>query len=86
MNNLKTTLRQFLQENFLFGQEVTFADDASFLEQGIIDSTGVLELVTFLEDHFQVTLADDELVPENLDSIDNLARFLETKQASPASV
>jgi len=86
MNNLKTTLREFLQENFLFGQEVTFADDASFLEQGIIDSTGVLELVTFLEDHFQITLADDELVPENLDSIDNLARFLKAKHASPASV
>ena len=85
MDSTKATLRQFIQENFLYGQEVTFSDDASFLEQGIIDSTGVLELVLFLEEQYQITLEDDELVPENLDSIDNLARFLESKQASPAS-
>ena len=52
----------------------------SFLDQGIIDSTGVLELVTFLEERFAIKIADNELVPQNLDSIDNLVRFIEHKQ------
>ena len=54
--------------------------DDSFLLQGIIDSTGVLELVSFIEDGFAIKIADSELVPQNLDSIDNLVRFIERKQ------
>lgn len=75
-------VRQFIQENFLFGQGgENLSNDDSFLENGIIDSTGVLELVTFVEQEFPVTIDDDELIPDNLDSINNLVRFIETKLA-----
>ncbi|MGA2617056.1 MAG: acyl carrier protein [Thermoguttaceae bacterium] len=80
MNTIATALRSFIQENLLFGQKLTLADDDSFLEQGIIDSTGVLELVAFLEGQYQIHVADDELLPENLDSVNNVTRFVERKQ------
>ena len=80
MNDTASTLREFIRENFLFGQDTALSDDDSFLGLGIIDSTGVLELVAFLEKRFHVRVADDELVPENLDSINNLVRFVEAKQ------
>jgi acyl carrier protein len=84
MNDIATVLRQFVVENFLFGQDDGFADDDSFLERGIIDSTGVLELVAFLERRFGLTIADEELVPENLDSLANLTRFVSDKLACAA--
>ena len=63
-------VRNFVVENFLFGQSSAVPDEeASLLENGVIDSTGVLELVSFLEEHFQVHVEDTELVPENLDSL-----------------
>ena len=79
MNDIAQCLRQFVKENFLFGREDTFTDADSFLELGIIDSTGVLELVTFIEQQHQITVEDDELVPEHLDSIDNLVQFITAK-------
>jgi acyl carrier protein len=57
-----------------------FADDTSFLEQAIIDSTGMLELVLFVETTFGVKVADDELVPENLDSVESVVAFIERKR------
>ena len=81
MSAMARTLRQFVRENFLFGADTPLADDDSFLAMGIIDSTGVLELVDFLQRQYGVRVADEELVPENLDSIDNLVRFLESKHA-----
>jgi acyl carrier protein len=81
---LRSELKQFVLENFLFGRKADLKDGDSFLDNGIIDSTGVLELVTFLEDRFAFTLDDHDLVPENLDSIDNLTRFVERKLASLA--
>jgi acyl carrier protein len=80
MVDTAATLREFIRENFLFGQETPVSDDDSFLELGIIDSTGVLELVAFLEQEHRIRIADEELVPENLDSINRLLRFLEAKQ------
>ena len=80
MNNITGELREFITENFLFGQDIALADDDSFLEQGIIDSTGVLELVTFIEDKYQITVDDSELVPDNLDSIERLVRFVQSKR------
>lgn len=82
MNPIALVIRNFVQENFLFGREPTFSEEDSFLEQGIVDSTGVLELVTFLEDEYKIAIADEELVPENLDSIANVVRFVEAKQAA----
>jgi len=76
----KECVRRFIIENFLYGDDGEgFTDDASFLEEGIIDSTGVLELITFLEDEFHLQIDDGELVPENLDSVNNVAGFLAAK-------
>ena len=80
MTEVAQSLRQFISENFLFGVDDLFSDDDSFLENGIIDSTGVLELIAFLEKTFAMTVEDEELVPENLDSVNNVARFVETKR------
>ncbi|HID21984.1 MAG TPA: acyl carrier protein [Planctomycetaceae bacterium] len=80
MESLDQEIRDFVRENFLFGDESeTLEDDTSFLEQGFIDSTGVLELVTFLEQRFGIEIADDELVPENLESIRRVVAFVESK-------
>lgn len=81
-NELKKNLRIFVVDTFLFGDAGGLADDTSFLTQGIVDSTGVLELVAHLEQTYHVTVKDDELVPENLDSINALASFLSRKQQS----
>jgi acyl carrier protein len=75
----KQAIREFVIENFLFGEANGLKDDTSFLEEGIVDSTGILELVTYLEDEFSITVDDDELIPENLDSIDNVANYLQSK-------
>ncbi|MBW1643505.1 MAG: acyl carrier protein [Deltaproteobacteria bacterium] len=79
MNETKGKIKAFIIENFLFGSENGLKDETSFLEEGIIDSTGILELVTFLEEEFSITIEDEELVPENLDSINNVTAFLERK-------
>jgi acyl carrier protein len=73
-------IRQFVVTNFLFGQDnAGLTDEASFLEGGIIDSTGVLELVAFLEQQYGISVGDRELLPENLDSIHNASRFVARK-------
>jgi acyl carrier protein len=79
MSETKSKIREFIIENFLFGNANGLKDDTSFLEEGIIDSTGVLELVTFLEENFSIQVDDEELIPENLDSIDNVSAYLERK-------
>ncbi|VAX32129.1 Acyl carrier protein [hydrothermal vent metagenome] len=81
MEAIDQELRRFVVDNFLFGQKNGFMDDDSFLENGIIDSTGVLELVAFLEDKYHIGIEDEDLVPENLDSIINLVRFVKTKMS-----
>jgi acyl carrier protein len=79
-------LRAFLMENFLLGDDLrSLPGDASLIEAGIIDSTGVLELVGFLERTYGLRIADAELVPENLDSIDRVVRFVEAKRTASAS-
>ena len=80
MNQLKTELRQYIIENFLFGQDdAVLTDDVSFLEQGLIDSTGVLEIVAHLEQTYGVSVEDEELVPQNFDSVNNLAAYVSRK-------
>lgn len=80
MNPITEELREFVVDNFLFGQaNGRLTEDASFLENGVIDSTGVLELLAFLEQRYGTRLADDEIVPENLDSLRRLTRFVERK-------
>jgi len=79
LSDNKSKIRAFIIENFLFGNDDGLQDETSFLEDGIIDSTGVLELVNFLEEEFGITVDDEELIPENLDSIDNVTAYLGKK-------
>ena len=72
-------VREFVVENFLFGDGQALKDDTSFMEDGIIDSTGILELVFFLEETFGLKIEDEELVPDNMDSLQNISRFIERK-------
>lgn len=76
---MKDKIRSFIVENFLFGQDEGLSDTSSFLDEGIIDSTGILELVNFIEEEFSITIDDEDLVPENLDSINNVVGYLERR-------
>lgn len=77
---MKSAIREFIVESFLFGSpSAQLGDDASLLESQIIDSTGVMELVVFLEQEFGITVDDSDLVPENLDSVDRICSYLEGK-------
>lgn len=76
MKDLKGTVRKFIIENFLFGEDNQLKDNTSFIEEGIIDSTGVLELIEFLEEEFDIEIDDEEMIPENLDSLNNLEKFM----------
>ncbi|UCC98837.1 MAG: acyl carrier protein [Phycisphaerales bacterium] len=72
-------VRKFVVDNFLFGNAKELKDNTSFMEEGIIDSTGILELVFFLEETFGMRIEDEELIPENMDSLQNIARFVAGK-------
>jgi acyl carrier protein len=77
MYEVKTRIRAFIVENFLFGEEDgQLTDDDSLLETGIVDSTGVLELVQFLERTYSLNVKDEDLVPENLDTITRAAEYV----------
>ncbi len=81
--DVRAQLRGFIVDNFMMGQDATvLTASGSLLELGIIDSTGVLELVGFLEETFQITVEDDDLVPDNLDSVDNLVKYIQRKSNS----
>jgi len=79
--NIEQLVRDYIVQNFLLGQESGLDSSDSLLEGGVIDSTGVLELVMFLEKTFGVEVVDEDLVPENLDSISSIVAFVEQKQA-----
>jgi acyl carrier protein len=79
MRAIETEVREFVVENFLFGEGTDLTDTDSFLESAVLDSTGVLELVGFLENRYQITVEDRELVPANLDSVESVARFVQGK-------
>ena len=83
VEHVEQDIRSFVVENFLFGDDGSkIANDASFLDNGIIDSTGVLELVAFIEEKYGIAVADDDLVPDNLDSISSIKAFVERKRAN----
>lgn len=79
MGSVDRKIRSFVIENFLFGDDEGLDNKSSFLDEGIIDSTGILELVGFIETEFQISVEDEEMVPENLDSIDKVACYINTK-------
>lgn len=72
-------IKNFIVENFLFGNAEGLKDDTSFLEEGIIDSTGVLELITFIEDEYSIQVDEEEMIPDNLDSIGKIVQYIERK-------
>ena len=83
--DLKKEVKDFVVANFLFGNTATtFEDGDSFLEKGIIDSTGILELIDFLEENYGISVEDNELVPENLDSLENVVSFIARKKSGEA--
>lgn len=78
--DVRKKLREFISNNFLLGKGLLdLKDGASFLDTGIVDSTGVLEIVGYLQDTWDINVSDEELLPENLDSVDNLVGFVGKK-------
>ena len=76
---LKSEIKNFIVENFLYGQDNGLGDDISFLGKGLIDSTGVLELVAFIEERYDLSVADEELIPDNFDSVNKLSNYISRK-------
>jgi len=82
METLEVKIRTYIANNILFsGDDYPYPDELSFLDQGIVDSMNVLELVSFVEDRFGVQVNDREIVPDNFDSVQNLAAYVRRKQA-----
>jgi acyl carrier protein len=81
-SEISAAVRKFISDNFLFREGLeAIADDASFLDAGIIDSTGVLELVSYLEETWGIVVADEEMMPENFDSIRGIVAYLQRKRS-----
>ena len=79
---MKKIIRHYIMENLLFTEDESILQDSgSFLDGGIIDSTGVMEIILFIEETFGIKVDDNEMLPANLDSVDNLAAFVQRKQA-----
>ena len=79
-NEIKLEFRTFIQDNFLFGEDSSHINDAdSFMDSGVIDSTGILELIEFIEQNSSIKIKDEDLLPENLDSLNNISSFVINK-------
>jgi acyl carrier protein len=77
--SIEIGIRKFIEENFILEEDNNLGEEDSLLEKGIIDSTGILELVAFLEETYKFKIKDEELIPENLDSIRNISKFVQGK-------
>lgn len=76
-------VRDYMLENYLFTDDQSaLNNDDSFLDKGIIDSTGILEVIYFLEEEFSIKVEDEEMVPENFDSVNNIAKYIQSKQSA----
>jgi acyl carrier protein len=82
-DDLRKDLQSFIQKNFLFDDKKTVGEDQSLLGSGIVDSTGILDLIGHLEETFQMKFADSELVADNFDSIGRILRFMDPKMSKP---
>lgn len=79
--SVEAKVREYILENYLFTDDQSALNSSdSFLEKGVLDSTGILEVIYFLEDEFGVKIDDEEMIPENLDSVDNIVKFMATKK------
>jgi acyl carrier protein len=83
VDEARQALTSFIVENFLFGNAAEApAADTSFMETGLVDSTGVLEIVSFIEGKYGISVGDDEMIPQHLDSVANIAAFVVRKKGS----
>ncbi|HHJ13951.1 MAG TPA: acyl carrier protein [Gammaproteobacteria bacterium] len=83
--SIEQEIRSYILENYLFTDDESALDNRdSFLEKGILDSTGILEVIYFIEDEYGIKVADEEMVPENLDSVERLVAYVGRKQAASA--
>jgi len=80
MNDISAKVRNYIVTTFLFGDGSKLRDETSFLDNSILDSTGMLELISFVEQEFTISIDPSELVPDNLDSIKNITTFIERKK------
>ena len=81
-DEIKIEIKNFIVDNFMFGNESEeIKSDDSFMETGIIDSTGILELIEYVEETYDISIDDDELIPENLDSLSNISQFILSKKS-----
>lgn len=80
--HIQNEVQRFVISNFLFGQPTEIQENESLLDKGVIDSTGVLELISFLEEQFGIKVEDNEVIPDNLDSTASIAAYVEKKQAT----
>ena len=79
---LKEQIKSYIAENFLFSSNgFDMDEDESFLEAGVVDSLGVVELVSFVEETYNFEVPDDDIVPDNFDSVDNLAAYISRRTA-----
>ena len=86
MPSIEQEIRGFIVGHFLLGDDASLKNDDSFLEKGTFDSTGILELVSFLEQRYNIELEPHELIPENLDSVNCLVQFVQRKVPAPQAV
>ena len=78
--SIEDKIRDYILENFLFTDDQSaLSSTDSFLEKGLVDSTGILEIMTFIEDEYEFSVEDDEMIPENLDSVINIVKFIGKK-------
>ena len=77
-------VKEFIIENFLFGDPAGFSKETSFLQTGLIDSLGIMELIAFLEKTYHIHIDDHELIPDNLDSLDKIETFVDRKSILPS--
>ncbi len=83
MDSVEQTVRTYIAENILFsGHTYPYSDDTSFLSEGVLDSMNVLQLVTYVEKQFSLTIEDEEIVPDNFDSVTRLAGYIRNKMQS----
>ncbi len=79
MSDIGKQIRSYIEENFIVSAAATLNDGDSLLDKGVVDSTGFIELITYLEEQFGIQVRDNEMVPENLDSIGNLTAYVQRK-------
>jgi acyl carrier protein len=82
-SEVNSKVREFIKDNFMYRDDrADLADTESLLDAGLIDSTGILELVAFIETEFSIQMSDSDIVPDNLDSVDTIVRYVESKRVT----